>query len=229
MAKLLLVEDDEILGATITENLSLEGHSVEWIREGTLGLEAGRKKAYDLLILDVMLPGLNGLDILKDIRLTSKVPTIIISAKGSSQDRIAGLELSADDYLPKPFHFKELNLRVQALLRRSSSGSAQIAENLKLGLAEFDFGSLTVILTDGTKEVLTEKEAGILRLLVSQANMVVSRETILNTVWGHDNYPSSRTVDNFIVKLRKWIEPNVQKPVWITSHRGIGYCLRLKA
>jgi two-component system alkaline phosphatase synthesis response regulator PhoP len=229
-AKILLIEDDPDLGETIADNLNLEGHQVDWIRDGAQGLLAAEKRLHNLILLDVMLPHKNGFEILKRIRELSQTPVLMLTARGAVEDRIQGLELKADDYLTKPFHLKELLLRIQNLLRRSHTFDSPVAEiqSFKIGASLIDFAGHRVILSDQTSEILSEKELRFLRLLVSRVNQVVSRDEILNSVWGFD-HPSTRTIDNFIVKFRKWFEENPTLPTRILSHRGVGYSLQLQA
>ncbi len=225
MTRILLVEDDNILGETLKENLELEGYSVEWLQTGAGLVEKVNLTTYNLIVLDVMLPVMTGLEALTEIRKTSTVPIMMISAKGSSQDRIQGLELKADDYLPKPFHLKEFLLRVQALLRRSIESSNEL-NAAQIGRSLFDFKSFTVTTDTGETELLSSKEIGVVKLLLNKPNTVISRDDIISIVWGNAEFPSTRTVDNFIVKLRKLIEKDPSQPEVIISHRGVGYSLR---
>jgi two-component system alkaline phosphatase synthesis response regulator PhoP len=228
MNKILLIEDDELLGATLAENLILESQSVDWVKNGKEGLAVAEKQLHDLIVLDIMLPQLTGLQVLQELRKKSNTPVLLISAKGTSQDRIRGLELQADDYLVKPFHLKEFLLRVQNMIRRRTQEDAK-KEKVKIGNATFDFEALSVSLSSGASEILTDKESRLIRLLLSRANKVVSRQDILDLVWGYQNYPSARTVDNFIVRIRKWIENDPQEPKLVISHRGIGYSLKMES
>lgn len=223
---ILLIEDNETLGSSLVDNLQMESFSVDWITDGQEGLIAAKKEIHDLVILDLNLPKLDGLELLKQLRETSNMPVLILSARSQQNDKIQGLELAADDYLSKPFHFKELFLRIQNILRRTSHKRKEL-RNVKIGKALFDFEKLEVTVNN-TTEKLSEKEAHILKLLITFSNQVVSREKILDFVWGINNYPSSRTIDNLIVQLRKWIEIDPQKPEHIISHRGIGYLLNLE-
>ncbi len=225
MTRILLVEDDKTLGETLKENLELEGYTVDWQQTGAGLPEKAKSKTFNLIVLDVMLPVMTGLEALIEIRKTSRVPVMMISAKGSSQDRIHGLELKADDYLAKPFHLKEFLLRVQALLRRSQEAVAEL-NFAQIGRAYFDFKSFTVTSDSGDSEVLSSKEVGVVKLLLNKPNTVMSREDIISSVWGNSEFPSTRTVDNFIVRLRKLIEKDPSNPELIISHRGVGYSLR---
>jgi two-component system alkaline phosphatase synthesis response regulator PhoP len=226
---ILLVEDDESLGATLAENLLLEGFTVDWVRDGQQGLQSAQRNIHHLIVLDLMLPGMTGLNILKELRVTSRVPVLMISAKGSAMDRIVGLEHAADDYLPKPFHLREFLLRIQNLLRREQNFSTQtLPHEAVIGEAVFNLASRTVQSRGEKVEQLSDKEIKLLQLLLSRTDSVVNRKEILDLVWGFNQFPTTRTVDNLIVQLRKWIEPDPGNPVWIISHRGVGYSLNSK-
>lgn len=223
---ILLIEDNDLLGASLIDNLQMENFTVDWVQDGETGLAAAMKGVHDLIILDLSLPKLDGFEILTAVRKTYSTPVLILSAKASVQNKIHGLELKADDYLTKPFHFKELLLRIQSVLRRSQPTAKDI-KKIKVGNATFDFHAQQVEV-DTTIEKLTDKEARVLKLLLTYSNQVVAREKILDLVWGYNNYPSTRTIDNMIVKFRKWIENDPTNPEIITSHRGVGYSLMLK-
>ena len=227
-AHLLLVEDDEILGATLAENLQSDGYSVVWIKDGALALSTIKQGRFDLIVLDRMLPHKEGIEILSELRSLSDVPVMMISARGGAQDRILGLEQKADDYLAKPFHLNEFLLRVKNLLRRSVTAqrSSPLPEGpLHIGKGIFDLAQLRVRFKDGSRDTLSEKEAKMIQLLWTHANRVVSRQNILDYAWGYQSDPSPRTIDNFIVKLRKWVETDPSDPQIIFSHRGLGYSL----
>lgn len=223
---LLLIEDNEMLGSTLVDNFQMENYSIDWTQDGKEGLQIAERNMHDLIILDVMLPSLNGFDILKRLRESSDVPVLILSARSQVDDRIQGLQLRADDYLAKPFQFKELELRVQSILRRQVRHS-EPQSNINIGQAQFDFKRLSVT-TDKTTDTISEKELLLLKLLLSHKNQVVSRDRILDFVWGAQNFPSARTIDNFIVTLRKWIEIDPSQPQFIISHRGVGYSLNIR-
>jgi two-component system alkaline phosphatase synthesis response regulator PhoP len=223
---ILLIEDNDLLGASLIDNLQMENFTVDWVQDGETGLKAAMKGVHDLIILDLSLPKLDGFEVLSEIRKKHFTPVLILSARDAVHDKIHGLELKADDYLTKPFHFKELLLRVQALLRRSQPPQKDF-KKIKIGNATFDFGAQQVEV-NGVIEKLTDKETRVLKLLLTYTNQVVAREKILDLVWGYNNYPSTRTIDNMIVKFRKWIEKDPAHPEIITSHRGIGYSLMLK-
>lgn len=225
VARILLVEDDETLALSIRDNLQLEGHGVSWVDSGPKALVLADEENFDLIVLDVMLPEIDGYDVLKKIRITKQTPVLMISAKGRIQDRIKGLELEADDYLPKPFHLKEFLLRVQSLLRRAQQ-SAPEPETLTIGSAQINLGLMRVDFGKGESETLSPREAKMLRLLIKNSHRVTSRDEMLSVAWSDNENPSPRTVDNFIVKLRKWIEEDPSTPRYVLSHRGVGYSLR---
>ncbi len=226
MGHLLLIEDNEMLGSTLVDNFQMENYSIDWAQDGKEGLQIAQRNMHDLIILDIMLPHLNGFEILKKLRETSDVPVLILSAKSQVEDRINGLQLRADDYLTKPFQFKELELRVQGILRRQIRHS-EPETFIRIGQAEFDLKALKVT-TPKESDTISEKELLLLKLLLSHKNEVISRDKILDFVWGSQNYPSARTIDNFIVTLRKWIETDPSQPQFIISHRGVGYSLNMK-
>lgn len=225
-ASILLVEDDDILGASISDLLHIEGYHVDWITDGLKGLEAAKKEIHDLVILDVMLPKMNGFQVLENLRKSSQVPVLVLSAKSEPENRIHGLKLKADDYLGKPFHLEELILRVSGLIRRAKQKDSK-AKSIEIAGALIDFEKRSIKLSSGTEEKLGEKEADILKLLVSNEGKILSRDEILDSVWGSGEFPTPRTVDNFILKIRKWIEPDHQNPQYIMSQRGVGYGLKL--
>lgn len=225
-AKILLIEDDDILGASISDLLHLENYHVDWITNGQKGLEAAQKGIHDLVILDVMLPAKNGFQVLTELRESSSVPVLILSAKSTAEDKIKGLKLRADDYLAKPFHLEELLLRIVTILRRSKSQSHEI-QSIKIGSSLVNFNQRSIQSETSENIQLTEKEADLLRLLISNAGKILSRDEILDRVWGANNHPTPRTVDNFILKLRKHIEEDPQNPKHLISQHGVGYGINL--
>ncbi|MEC9283282.1 MAG: response regulator transcription factor [Bdellovibrionota bacterium] len=225
-AKILLIEDDDILGASISDLLHLESYHVDWITNGQKGLEAAQKGIHDLVILDVMLPAKNGFQVLSELRESSSVPVLILSAKSTAEDKIKGLKLRADDYLAKPFHLEELLLRIATILRRSKSLSHEI-QSIQIGSSVVNFNQRSIESEDSENIQLTEKEADLLRLLISNAGKILSRDEILDRVWGANNHPTPRTVDNFILKLRKHIEEDPQNPKHLISQHGVGYGINL--
>lgn len=221
--RILLVEDEEHLHKVIKMNLEMEGHEVVGSFHGKTALELAEGQHFDLLVLDVMLPEISGFQICEKVRLQNKkVGIIIISAKDTSQDRIQGLKLGADDYLTKPFHLEELLLRVHNVLRRSSEETAQESHIFAFGDNEVNFATYTAKTAKGPIE-LTRKEALLLQLFADKAHEVVSRQQILQAVWGYDVYPSTRTIDNFILALRKYFEPDIKNPRYFHSIRAVGY------
>lgn len=222
--RILLVEDEQSLCETIKLNLELEGYAVQTAKDGKSALKSFKSERFNLIILDVMLPEMDGFTVCEAIRLeNNEIPILFLTAKNSSADRINGLKIGGDDYLTKPFNLEELLLRVQNLLRRSLKNSDGV------GLTEYtiddykiNFAQLEILKGKETIR-LTRKEALLLKLLIERKNEVVSREHILETVWGYDIYPSTRTIDNFIVSFRKYFEKDPSNPVYFQSVRGVGY------
>jgi two-component system alkaline phosphatase synthesis response regulator PhoP len=224
--RILLVEDEQSLSDTIKLNLELEGYKVQAVVDGKKALRAFRQERFDLIVLDVMLPEMDGFTVCESIRLENQqTPILFLTAKHSSTDRINGLKIGGDDYLTKPFNLEELLLRVQLLLKRSIA-----SQELKTNVNAFDFDGFNInfsemkVTTPETKTInLTKKENALLKLLIERKNEVVSREHILETVWGYDIYPSTRTIDNFIVSFRKYFETDPSNPQHFHSVRGVGY------
>lgn len=223
---ILVVEDEPHLAAGIAENLEAEGYLVEMIANGREALGRILEVDYDLVLLDVMLPELDGLAICEAARDEGRdMPVLFLSVKDSVDDRIQGLAVGGDDYLSKPFHLQELLLRVRAILRRRRWYEVMLFGDsvIRFGDNEFDLRTFEGRSWHGGQQTLTQKEAMILKALAERAGEVVSREEILDRVWGYDLYPSSRTIDNFIVRLRKRFEPNPQEPCYFHTVRGVGY------
>ena len=221
--RILLVEDEEQLRKIIKMNLEMEGFDVIATDNGRIALELTDQQHFDLLILDVMLPEVSGFQICEQVRLrNAKVGIIIVSAKDTSLDRITGLKLGADDYLTKPFNLEELLLRVHNLLKRSSEEGAKELEQYEWGGNKINFVTYQSTGVVGEFQ-LTKKEVLLLKLLIERQNEVVSRQQILQTVWGYDVYPSTRTIDNFILSFRKYFEKDPKEPVNFHSVRGVGY------
>ena len=221
--RILLVEDEEQIRKLVKINLTLEGYEVIEATDGIKALQAIQSQHFDLILLDIMLPEINGFDICEQIRLrNSKIAIIILSAKDAAQDKIKGLKLGADDYLTKPFVLEELLLRVQNLLKRS-------VEEKKTELNVFHFGTYSINFdtyaaqTTGGEVILTNKEVLLLKLLIERKNEVVSRNQILQYVWGYDVFPTTRTIDNFILNFRKYFEKDPKNPQFFHSVRGVGY------
>jgi len=221
--RILLLEDEKTLSDVISLNLELEGFEVVVTDKGKEALLLSKGQHFDLIILDVMLPDISGMTVCEQIRLDNlKVPMIILSAKDTSHDRIEGLKKGADDYLTKPFIFEELLLRIQKLIKRSASGSVSTVDYFEFGDNKVNLITFEASGVDG-KFSLTKKEAKLLKLFFERNNEVVSRQEILQAVWGYDVYPSTRTIDNFIMSLRRQFEPEPRSPKFFHSVRGIGY------
>jgi len=222
--RILLVEDEANLRQLIQLNLELDGYEVDLAADGKIALDKLGSAHYDLIILDLMLPKISGMDVLTKFRLVNaEIPVIITSAKDTSSDRILGLKSGADDYLTKPFEMEELLLRIHKLLERAQPQIIpKEIETYKFGDNLINFKTFTA--TNGSQSFeLKAKEVQIMKYLISKKNDVVSRQDILRHVWGYDVFPSTRTIDNFIANLRKYFEPDVKNPVFIKSIRGIGY------
>jgi DNA-binding response OmpR family regulator len=222
---ILVVEDEKNLAEGIAENLEAEGWRAEIAGDGKSGLEKILAGRYHLVILDVMLPEMDGFTVCERVREKDlETPILFLTAKGGIDDRIRGLEAGGDDYLPKPFHLKELLLRVKAVLRRWEWYAEEpAAEPIRFGSNEFDLRTFQGRAWDGAVHTLTHKEAMILKALAERPHEVISREDLLEKVWGYDVYPSTRTIDNFILRLRKRFEPDPEKPRYFHTVRGVGY------
>lgn len=223
---ILLVEDEENLQEALKLNLELEGYEVTGATDGASALDTFKKEHFDLIILDVMLPEIDGIAVLETIRLkNTQIPVLILSAKTSSADRVLGLKKGADDYLAKPFNLEELLLRVNKLIAKSEQISAKepLPDVYVFGNNKIDFKGLTAFGVNDEKFMLSKKEVMLLRLLIENKNEVVPREKILQAVWGYNVYPTTRTIDNFILNFRKYFEVDSRNPVYFHSARGIGY------
>jgi two-component system, OmpR family, alkaline phosphatase synthesis response regulator PhoP len=221
--RILLVEDEENIRDVVKLNLELEGYDVVETGDGRDAINLFTEQHFDLIVLDVMLPGLNGFDVCQQIRLNdTAIPIIFLTAKDSAQDRVAGLKKGADDYLPKPFTLEELLIRIQNLLKRSSRVVAEETEIFHFGKNHVNFSTFEAVSSSGNF-TLTKKEAMLLKLLTERKNQVVSRNHILQFVWGYDVFPSTRTIDNFILSFRKYFEEDPHNPRFFLSIRGVGY------
>ena len=223
MMRILLVEDEENIRDVVKLNLEMEDYEVVATGSGKDALKYVKEQHFDLLILDVMLPEVDGFQICEQIRLTNMdVPIIFLTAKDTAQDRIAGLKKGADDYLTKPFNLEELLLRVQILIKRTSKSPSNTPEVYEFGGNKVNFATYEAEGKPGPF-TLTKKEAMLLKLLVDRRGEVVSRQQILQSVWGYDVYPSTRTIDNFILSFRKYFEKDPKNPEYFLSVRGVGY------
>ncbi|MBI3134016.1 MAG: response regulator transcription factor [Bacteroidetes bacterium] len=225
MKKILLVEDEESLINVLTLNLELENYEVDVATTGKNALTRFND-SYHLVILDVMLPEISGFDVCREIRKTSHVPILFISAKGTSADRINGLKLGADDYLVKPFNLEELLLRVAILIDRQKS--EMLPDVYYFDGHEVNFKTFE-IKANGQLHTVSKREMELLKLLISKKGEVVSRDLILDTIWGKEQFPTSRTIDNYILSLRKYFEKDNRNPQYFKSLRGVGYKFETKS
>jgi DNA-binding response OmpR family regulator len=225
MGRILVIEDEPQMLRGICDNLEFDGHTVETAADGRSGLERILHDTFDLILLDVMLPGLSGYDVCKTARSKGiTTPIIMLTARGEEIDKVLGLELGADDYITKPFGLRELLARVKAALRRAELQVASPAERIHLGTLTVDFGAYSAQRNDEDVQ-MTPKEFDVLKFLWQQRNKTVSRDQLLTTVWGYDDSISTRTVDNFILKLRQKIEADPAHPKYILTIHGLGYKL----
>lgn len=223
--RILLVEDEENLRSTIVLNLELEGYDVQSAVNGKEALQMFRSNRFDIVVLDIMLPEINGLDVCREIRKESRnVFILFLSARSMGSERIEGLKAGADDYLSKPFNLEELLLRIEILLKRRPQLAKTVilnSTNINGRIVNFETYQFTAI--DGKIESLSKKETLLLKLLIEKKNQVVSREEILEQVWGYETFPTGRTIDNFILAFRKYFESDPSKPKHFISVRGVGY------
>lgn len=221
--RILLVEDEENIRDVVKLNLELEKYEVVATGNGREAIKLFHEQHFDLLLLDVMLPDVNGFQICEQVRLTNmEVPVIFLTAKETANDRITGLKMGADDYLTKPFNLEELLLRIQNLLKRTAKTPENTPEIYSFGTNNINFLTFEAHGQQGNF-TLTKKEAMLLKLLIDRHNEVVSRQQILQSVWGYDVYPSTRTIDNFILSFRKYFEEDPKNPKYFLSVRGVGY------
>ncbi|MBL7745804.1 MAG: response regulator transcription factor [Chitinophagaceae bacterium] len=223
---ILLVEDEENLHEALKLNLELEGYEVTSAFDGVAALKALQGEFFDLIILDVMLPEMDGINVTETIRISNNdVPILILSAKNSSADRVLGLKKGADDYLTKPFNLEELLLRVHKLIDKNKKllDKTTLGDNYSFGNNSIDFKAQQATGYSGEKIELSKKETMLLKLLIENKNEVVPREKILQSVWGYNVYPTTRTIDNFILNFRKYFEEDSRNPKYFHSVRGVGY------
>ena len=225
LARVLLVEDEEHLQTTIKMNLEMDGYEVVAVGNGVDALKKFRDQRFNLVILDIMLPELDGYEVCEQIRLDDyNLPILFLTAKDGSQDIVKGLKKGADDYLTKPFNLEELMLRVRNLVKRSMSEKEkeEVIQTYEFGGNRVNFVTYEADTHVG-QVVLTKKELKLLKLLIDKKNEVVSRQQILQSVWGYDVFPSTRTIDNFILSYRKYFEEDPKNPRYFHSIRGVGY------
>ncbi len=225
-ANILLVEDEENLHDALKLNLELEGYEITSAYDGNDALKAVKDEYFDLIILDVMLPHVDGITVAETIRLSnSELPILMLSAKNTSADRVLGLKKGADDYMVKPFNLEELLLRVEKLIRKNKQiqDKENVGETYQFGNNTIDFKAQTANTFNKQIIELSKKEAMLLKLLIENKNEVVTREKILQSVWGYNVYPTTRTIDNFILNFRKYFEKDSRNPQFFHSVRGVGY------
>ncbi len=222
MPRVLIIEDDPSMAVALRDGFEYEGYSVDVAEDGVTGLRLASEQAWDLIILDVMLPALSGLDLCKQLRARgNEVPIIMLTARGQEMDKVLGLKLGADDYVTKPFSFVELMARVEAVLRRATR-RAESVRTYAFGDITLDFEKLEA--TKGGQPLeLSHREFEILKYLIEHRGDVVTRDQLLNAVWGYEDFPFTRTVDMHIAKLRKKIEDNPGAPRYIITVHRLGY------
>lgn len=226
MKKILLVEDDPNLADGLLINLEAEGYQVMHVSNGSEAIPEFKRGSFDLILLDIMLPGTDGLTICKRLRAEGhKVPILFITARGQTDERIEGLVAGGDDYITKPFEMAELLARIQGIFRRQAwlaAGEEQLG-----GKYEFDGRTINFKTFEasgpGGEIALTHKECMVMKYLIERTGEVVSRDQLLDAVWGYHTYPTNRTIDNFILKLRKVFEDDPKNPGYIETIRGVGY------
>lgn len=220
MTRILLVEDDPGVALGIQDDLAMEGYEVEVARDGESASRHAREPGIGLILLDLMLPGKDGFTICRELRRAGiKTPIIMLTARAQEAEKVLGLEMGADDYLTKPFSSLELRARIKAVLRRTAP---ELAEVVRFGDVEADLGSCQVR-RDGETIEMTATEFKLLALFLRRKGRLLTREQVLDEVWGKDSAPTDRVVDNHIMNLRKKIEPKPDEPRYLTSVRGLGY------
>lgn len=225
-ASILLVEDEENLHETIKLNFELEGYEVTSAFDGSQALQAVANEYFDLIVLDIMLPEIDGISVTENVRLNNaETPILILSAKNTSSDRILGLKKGADDYLTKPFNLEELLLRVDKLITKNKrlQTKTPIADTYTFNNNIIDFKAQVATNFNNQTIGLSKKEVLLLKLLIENKGEVVNREKILQMVWGYNVYPTTRTIDNFILNFRKYFEQDSKEPKHFHSARGVGY------
>jgi two-component system alkaline phosphatase synthesis response regulator PhoP len=221
--KILIIEDEEDIVKGLTINLKDEGYTVDWAADGETGLHKAVEESPDLIILDIMLPEMDGLEVCRELRKKDiNIPILMLTAKNDEIDRVVGLEIGADDYITKPFSIRELLARIKAHLRRMKIGDQSVQNTYSFGDVKIDFVHFK-IKRKGKEVDLTSLEIKILKYLIERRGQVISRDDLLNDVWGYNNYPSTRTIDNHILKIRKKIEEDPVHPRFIQSVYAGGY------
>lgn len=224
--KILIVDDEALLVKGIKYSLEQDGHTIDTAYDGNEALEKAQKGDFDLIILDLMLPGMDGLEVCQKIRETSQVPIVMLTAKGEDMNKILGLEYGADDYLTKPFNILELKARIKAILRRVASKETKIGEQI-IQVDNFKINTLGRKVTVGDRDInLTAKEFDLLLLLATNPGKVFTREELLEIIWGYEYFGDLRTVDVHIRRLREKIEENSSQAEYILTKWGVGYYFR---
>lgn len=221
MHKICVVEDEKSIGDILQMNLELEGYEVELIEDGAVAKSIfERPFTYDLILLDVMLPHVNGIELCRIIRQNSNVPVLFLSAKGATSDRIEGLKAGGNDYLPKPFDLEEMLLRVAALMPEEKVKK----DVVQIGEQKVDFKSFEVIHLETSNVIrLSKKEIALIQLFIEKEGEVIARNEILDKIWGENHFPTTRTIDNYILNFRKIFEKDPKNPQFFHSVRGVGY------
>ncbi|MBE2288745.1 MAG: response regulator transcription factor [Chitinophagaceae bacterium] len=225
-ASLLIAEDEETLREALKLNMELEGYEVTTVDNGPAVIKAVKNEYFDLIILDIMLPDMDGITVCETIRMQhNDVPILFLSARNSGSDRVEGLRKGGDDYLTKPFNLEELLLRVDKLVTKNKKikEPQAVSDTYEFEGCVIDFSAHECVDKNGEHRELSKKEAALLRLLTEHEGEVVSREQILQIVWGYNVYPTTRTIDNFILNFRKFFETDSRNPRHFHSIRGIGY------
>lgn len=225
MTHILIVDDEPSMREGLSDNLIFEGYQTQMASNGIEALDKLKEQTFDLVVLDVMMPEMSGFDVCKQIRQDgNKVPIILLTAKGEEIDKVLGLELGADDYITKPFSLRELLARIKAILRRTAVRNNETStHNIEtVGLMQVDFKNYKAKIA-GKEVKLSHREFEVLHYLWAHKNKVVSRDDLLKNIWGYDEFPTTRTIDNFILKLRQRVEVNPNDPKIILTVHGLGY------
>ena len=223
---ILLVEDEENLHEALKMNLEMEGYQITSAYDGIAAMKAVENEYFDLIIMDIMLPEIDGINVTQNIRIANnEVPILILSAKSNNEDKVLGLKKGADDYMTKPFNLEELLLRVQKLINKNKrlQDKSSIGDTYSFGGHNINFRAQEAVTAKGERIELSKKESMLLKLLIENKNEVVPREKILQSVWGYNVYPTTRTIDNFILSFRKYFEEDSRNPKHFHSVRGVGY------
>lgn len=225
MIRILIVDDEPSMREGLSDNLIFEGYKTELASNGIEALEKLKDQSFDLVVLDVMMPEMSGFDVCKQIRQDgNQVPVILLTAKGEEIDKVLGLELGADDYITKPFSLRELIARIKAILRRSENSTVENSTSKFeiIGLMQVDFKNYIAKIAN-KEENLSHREFEVLHYLWAHKQKIVSRDDLLKNIWGYDEFPTTRTIDNFILKLRQRVEVNPNDPKIILTVHGLGY------